>query len=82
MIGDEIKERLSQAEIQKKGLGISVSKETTYKTGFWFIFIFLIGFLVGMWYAEKRIIIPKLMEAKRIGALVIGEDVYDLKERK
>jgi hypothetical protein len=58
-----------------------LKKETLYRVGFWLVVIFLCGFLYGMYFAQKNIIVPKLKEAVSIGALVIDQKVYDLKER-
>lgn len=52
-----------------------------YKVGFWFVVIFLSGFLYGQYNAKKNIIEAKLKEATSIGAVVINGTVYDLKER-
>jgi len=52
-----------------------------YKIGFWFLTIFLVGFLCGTYFAQQLIILPKLMEAQKIGAVVINKEIYDLKRR-
>ena len=52
-----------------------------YKIGLWVLIVALIGFLGGTYYTKRWVIIPKLVEAMKMGALVIDGTVYDLKER-
>ncbi len=55
-------------------------KELFHKIGFWFLVIFLIGFLSGNWamhiYRDLR-----MEEAKKIGAFIYNKEIYEMKVR-
>lgn len=55
-------------------------KEVFHKIGFWFLVIFLIGFLSGNWvmnfYRDFR-----MEEAKKIGAFIYNKEIYEMKNR-
>lgn len=72
-------------EIDKKEILMEKAKnskmEIRYKTGFWFMIIFLMGFIASLTFTQWIIIEPRLKEATKLGAMVIDNRVYDLKER-
>ena len=53
-------------------------KEVFHRIGFWFLVVFLIGFLSGNWamhtYRDSR-----MEEAKKIGAFIYNKEVYEMK---
>jgi uncharacterized protein YneF (UPF0154 family) len=56
-------------------------KESLYRIGFWFLIIFLIGFISGVFFAQKMIIEKRLADSVKLKGIVIESVVYDLKER-
>lgn len=55
-------------------------KEMFHKIGFWFLVMFLTGFLSGNWamnnYRDKR-----MEEARKIGAFIYNQQIYEMKIR-
>ena len=60
---------------------LKITSEIMYKIGFWFLSLFLIGFVSGMLFADKLIIEKRLYDSVRIGGMVVDGKVFDLKER-
>lgn len=52
-----------------------------YRIGFWFLFLFMIGFISGVFCAKEVVIKPKLEEAKIMSGLVIDGQPYNLVKR-
>ena len=60
---------------------MDVIKEGFHKIGFWFLIIFLTGFISGSYFAQKMIIERRLSEAVKLEGIVIHNQVYSLKPR-
>jgi hypothetical protein len=58
-----------------------MTKEVWYKIGFWFLSLFLMGFIAGMVFADKLIIEKRLEDSIKLKGIVINKIPYDLKER-
>jgi len=71
-------EEITGKEIEAK---IGFTRETVYRIGFWFLVIYLVGFLSGILFAQKMVIDPRLKDAVKLGGIVINNSVYDLKPR-
>jgi hypothetical protein len=54
-------------------------KESLYRIGFWFLIIFLAGFISGLFFAQEMIIEKRLSDSVRLKGIIIGNTVYDLK---
>lgn len=53
-------------------------KDVFYRIGFWFLIIFLAGFISGMFFAQDRIIEKRLSDAVKLKGIIINNTVYDL----
>ncbi len=51
-----------------------------HKIGFWFLVIFLCGFLSGNVFSQK-LVDMKLQSSVKLGGVVIDQKVFDLKPR-
>jgi hypothetical protein len=60
---------------------MDIIKESFHKVGFWFLIIFLTGFISGTYFAQKMIIERKLSEAVKLEGIVIHDQVYSLKPK-
>lgn len=60
---------------------MEILKEGFHRVGFWFLVIFLTGFISGTYFAQKMIIERKLSEAVKLEGIVINNQVYSLKPR-
>ncbi len=58
-----------------------ITSEIVHKISFWFLSIFLIGFVAGMFFADKMIIERRLRDSVRVGGIVLYDKVYNLQER-
>jgi hypothetical protein len=56
-------------------------KETVYKIVSWFMIIFLVGFISGIFFAQYIIIEKRLADSVALKGMVIDNKVYDLRER-
>ena len=51
-----------------------------HKIGFWFLVVFLLGFLAGGTFS-KQVVDYKLKDSVKLGGVVIDQKVYDIKMR-
>ena len=52
-----------------------------HRIGFWFLIIFLIGFISGVFFIQKMVIEPRLRDSVTLGGVVIDKKPYDIKLR-
>lgn len=72
-------------EIDKKEIFMTAVKniktEVFYKAGFYFLIVFALGFIGGVFFAQNVIIEKKLSDSVKLKGIVINSIPYDLKER-
>jgi len=60
---------------------MDIIKESFHKVGFWFLIIFLSGFISGVYFTQKMIIEKRLSEAVKLEGVIIHDQVYTLKPK-
>ena len=59
----------------------NIKADMFYKVGFFFLIIFLVGFIIGIYFAQDVIIERRLNDSIKLKGIVINSIPYDLKER-
>ena len=59
----------------------NIRADMFYKVSFFFLIIFLVGFIIGIYFAQDVIIERRLNDSIKLKGIVINSIPYDLKER-